>query len=166
MGPAVNECGTPLGESVLLGEWFRERSQRGKAPVRAKVEHPFLKAKRMFGYPRVRYRGQEKNTRRRLGLGKPADGGEPPGGHRVAVGPNPSQEPVRIPDTPMRAISEGQTSPEAGREPAISATLSPANTPHGLGRGCSAYPQLTPERWVAGCNQFPSLGGSSVPRIA
>ena len=30
---------------------------RAKAPVRAKVEHPFLKVKRGFGYAKVRYRG-------------------------------------------------------------------------------------------------------------
>ncbi len=35
-----------------------------KAPVRAKVEHPFLKTKRLFGYGKVRYRGLAKNTQR------------------------------------------------------------------------------------------------------
>ena len=32
--------------------------------VRAKVEHPFLKVKRIFGYCKVRYRGLAKNTER------------------------------------------------------------------------------------------------------
>ena len=43
-----------------------------KASVRAKVEHPFLKAKRLFGYGKARYRGLAKNTQRLaflLGLG-------------------------------------------------------------------------------------------------
>ena len=35
-----------------------------KASVRAKVEHPFLKVKRHFGYWKVRYRGLAKNTQR------------------------------------------------------------------------------------------------------
>ena len=32
-------------------------AERNKASVRAKVEHPFLKVKRVFGYAKVRYRG-------------------------------------------------------------------------------------------------------------
>jgi transposase, IS5 family len=32
--------------------------------VRAKVEHPFLVIKRVFGFARVRYRGLEKNAHR------------------------------------------------------------------------------------------------------
>ena len=46
--------------------------ERFKASVRAKVEHPFLKVKRLFGYGKVRYRGLAKNTQRLallLGLG-------------------------------------------------------------------------------------------------
>ena len=33
-----------------------------KAGVRAKVEHPFLVIKRVFGFAKVRYRGLAKNT--------------------------------------------------------------------------------------------------------
>ncbi len=47
-------------------------AERVKASMRAKVEHPFLKTKRMFGYAKVRYRGLAKNTQRLallLGLG-------------------------------------------------------------------------------------------------
>ena len=47
-------------------------TERLKASVRAKVEHPFLKVKRVFGYAKVRYRGLAKNTERLallLGLG-------------------------------------------------------------------------------------------------
>ena len=32
--------------------------------MRAKVEHPFLKVKRLFGYVKVRYRGLGKNVER------------------------------------------------------------------------------------------------------
>ena len=39
-------------------------AEKGKASVRAKVEHPFLKVKRIFGYAKVRYRGLAKNTER------------------------------------------------------------------------------------------------------
>ena len=38
--------------------------EKAKASVRAKVEHPFLKVKRWFGYGKVRYRGLMKNTQR------------------------------------------------------------------------------------------------------
>ncbi len=36
-------------------------AERSKASVRAKVEHPFLRVKRVFGYAKVRYRGLAKN---------------------------------------------------------------------------------------------------------
>ena len=35
-----------------------------KASIRAKVEHPFLDVKQLFGYAKVRYRGLAKNTER------------------------------------------------------------------------------------------------------
>ena len=35
-----------------------------KAIVRAKVEHPFLYIKKIFGYSKVRYRGLAKNENR------------------------------------------------------------------------------------------------------
>ena len=38
--------------------------ERAKASVRAKVEHPFLRVKRLFGYAKVRYRGLAKNVER------------------------------------------------------------------------------------------------------
>ena len=41
-----------------------ELAERAKASVRAKVEHPFLRLKRLFGYAKVRYRGLAKNTER------------------------------------------------------------------------------------------------------
>ena len=47
-------------------------AERYKASVRAKVEHSFLRVKRLFGYCKVRYRGLAKNRERLallLGLG-------------------------------------------------------------------------------------------------
>ncbi len=38
--------------------------EKDKASVRAKVENPFLKLKRTFGYGKVRYRGPAKNMER------------------------------------------------------------------------------------------------------
>ncbi len=43
-------------------------AEKGKASVRAKVEHPFLYVKRHFGYAKVRYRGLAKNTQRLMVL--------------------------------------------------------------------------------------------------
>ena len=39
-------------------------AEKDKASIRAKVEHPFLDVKRLFGYAKVRYRGLAKNTER------------------------------------------------------------------------------------------------------
>ena len=39
-------------------------AEKAKASVRAKVEHPFLRVKRLFGYGKVRYRGLMKNAQR------------------------------------------------------------------------------------------------------
>ena len=41
-----------------------ELLEREKASVRAKVEHPFLRLKRLFGYFKVHYRGLAKNAGR------------------------------------------------------------------------------------------------------
>ena len=38
--------------------------EKVKASIRAKVEHPFLDVKRLWGYAKVRYRGLAKNTER------------------------------------------------------------------------------------------------------
>ncbi len=38
--------------------------ERAKASARAKVEHPFLRLNRLFGYGKIRYRGLAKNTER------------------------------------------------------------------------------------------------------
>ena len=39
-----------------------ERTEKLKASIRAKVEHPFRVIKRQFGHTKVRYRGLAKNT--------------------------------------------------------------------------------------------------------
>ncbi len=44
-------------------------AEKCKASVRAKVEHPFLKTKRVFGYAKVRYRGLAQRLVLLLGLG-------------------------------------------------------------------------------------------------
>ena len=38
--------------------------EKAKASIRAKVEHPYLDVKQIFGYAKVRYRGLDKNTNR------------------------------------------------------------------------------------------------------
>ena len=43
-------------------DFIAEQIERAKASVRAKVEHPFRVLKRQFGYTKVRFRGQKKNT--------------------------------------------------------------------------------------------------------
>ena len=45
------------GDPAAIGE-------KVKASIRAKVEHPFLDVKRLWGYAKVRYRGLTKNTER------------------------------------------------------------------------------------------------------
>ena len=61
------------GQRRKLDPGSREAlAERNKASMRSKVEHPFLKAKRVFGYAKVRYLGLAKNTQRLallLGLG-------------------------------------------------------------------------------------------------
>ena len=41
---------------------LRDKLEKLKASIRAKVEHPFRVIKRQFGYTKVRYRGLAKNT--------------------------------------------------------------------------------------------------------
>ena len=60
MRPGLRRKLEPGSEAAL--------AEKLKASVRAKVEHPFLKVKRLFGYSKVRFRGLAKNTQR-LALG-------------------------------------------------------------------------------------------------
>ena len=69
------------GQRRKLGPESREAAEE-KASVRAKVEHPFLKVKSVFGYAEVRYRGlgQEQGAVGPVaGAGEFTDGPEPPG---------------------------------------------------------------------------------------
>lgn len=43
---------------------IERRKNRHKSRVRARVEHPFLVLKRIFGFAKVRYRGIAKNAER------------------------------------------------------------------------------------------------------
>ena len=57
-------------------------AEKAKASVRAKVEHPFLRVKRLFGYGKVHYRGLMKNAQRLaflFGLGNLLTAGGQPG---------------------------------------------------------------------------------------
>jgi IS5 family transposase len=45
-------------------DWLERRKNRHKSSVRARVEHPFLVLKRVFGFAKVCYRGIAKNAER------------------------------------------------------------------------------------------------------
>ena len=51
----------PGSRRILEPGGEEAQTEKAKASVRAKVEHPFLKLKRTFGYGKVRYRGLAKN---------------------------------------------------------------------------------------------------------
>ena len=62
------QVGMRPGQRWRLEEGSEEAlAEKRKASIRAKVEHPFLRVKRLFGYAKVRYRGLAKN-RQRLAL--------------------------------------------------------------------------------------------------
>lgn len=48
----------PAGRAAIR----MQKTEHGKASVRAKVEHPFRIIKRQFGLVKVRFRGLDKNT--------------------------------------------------------------------------------------------------------
>ena len=54
----------PVKRRQLEAGSEEELAEKSKASVRAKVEHPFLRLKRLFGYAKVRYRGLAKNADR------------------------------------------------------------------------------------------------------
>ncbi len=54
----------PGKRSQLDPDSKEAKKEKAKASIRAKVEHPFLYVKRVFGYSKVRYRGLAKNTER------------------------------------------------------------------------------------------------------
>ena len=69
-----------------------DQTEKLKAGVRAKVEHPFRVIKRQFGFARVRYRGLKKNTAQLLtlfALFPPVDGaGQTDGGRGISAPKN------------------------------------------------------------------------------
>ena len=111
-------------------------AEKGKASVRAKVEHPFLKVKRIFGYAKVRYRGLAKNTERLvIWTGQPADGGGSRPADVGAVGPNSDQTRTRLPATALLE-QNGKTASEAG----LLSRNSPGNHQKNPRRSCSEFP--------------------------
>ena len=54
----------PGKRKVMDADSPASQLEKTKASVRAKVEHPFMFIKRMFGYSKVRYRGLQKNQER------------------------------------------------------------------------------------------------------
>ena len=105
-------------------------AERNKASIRAKVEHPFLKAKRVFGYAKVRYRGLAKNTQRLallLGLGNLLTAEGRLAGDGGAVGPNSPPNRRWDRSRPAKATvgagSGGRTLQKTSRRPDISAIL-------------------------------------------
>ena len=95
-------------------------AEKVKASVRVKVEHPFLKVKRLVGYAKVRYRGLAKNAKRLallFGLGNLLTAEGPTGGVvRGATGQCRSQGRTKSPTVQSRAklkgVSAGQQAPD------------------------------------------------------
>ena len=54
----------PGHRRILDPESEEALAEQAKASVRAKVEHPFLRVRGLFGYGKVRYRGLMKNMQR------------------------------------------------------------------------------------------------------
>ena len=48
----------------LAPDSWETMAEKVKASIRAKVEHPFLDVKRIYGYAKLRYRGLSKNQER------------------------------------------------------------------------------------------------------
>lgn len=54
----------PGNRKVLPKESAAAKLEKLKAQIRAKVEHPFHRVKRQFGYDKARYKGLAKNENR------------------------------------------------------------------------------------------------------
>ena len=52
----------------FTAQTLKEKIEKLKASVRAKVEHPFLTLKRLWGFAKVRYRGLAKNANRAFAM--------------------------------------------------------------------------------------------------
>ena len=64
MAPATQDFTSRRCKPRGVVDETEKAKNRTKSRVRAKVEHPFLVIKRVFGFARVRYRGLEKNAHR------------------------------------------------------------------------------------------------------
>ena len=53
-----------LSRQLFADDEAERARNKTKSSVRAKVEHPFLVIKRIFGFAKTRYRGLEKNAHR------------------------------------------------------------------------------------------------------
>ena len=85
-------------------------AEQAKAQVRAEVEHPFLRLKRLFGYAKVRYRGLAKNAERMallFGLGNLLTAEGQLSGSAPVAGPSRPYGPRRTPTGPARGETQG-----------------------------------------------------------
>ena len=122
-------------------------TEKFKASVRAKVEHPFLRVKRAFGYGKVRYRGLAKNTERLallFGLGNLLSGGESTDRVRWAQwAPTRTQAPGRAAQSPQESRWREMAGRKAGgngpRSRGIPRNLTGSHR-KSLGHSCSEYP--------------------------
>jgi transposase, IS5 family len=71
----IKECAPQAKDYTQKRAWRNKalseqeiKSNRRKSSVRAKVEHPFLTLKRIWGFAKVRYRGLEKNANRAFAM--------------------------------------------------------------------------------------------------
>ena len=85
--------------------------EKVKASVRAKVEHPFLRLKRLFGYGKVRYLGAGEEhgaAGAAVRAGQPADGGGTTGGVvRNYCGTTLVPGPHQVPNSPVKGETQG-----------------------------------------------------------
>ena len=119
-------------------------AEKEKASVRAKVEHPFLKVKRIFDYGQVRYRGLAKNTQRLallLGLGNLMTAEGSTGGLTWRpAGPNLSVGRLRARYSPARDEITGQNHQWSEQEMPHIQESRPKNQKTGRSPPCSEYP--------------------------
>ena len=117
--------------------------EKAKASVRAKVEHPFLRLKRLFGYGKVRYRGLAKNTQRLallFGLGnlltaeRTTEGVVRPAAFPAGP-PACTKLPEALSGTKRKGLSDGKERPDRGRRP-----LRCPSDMSRVKKACSEYP--------------------------
>ena len=143
-----------------------DEAEKEKASVRAKVEHPFLKVKRIFDYGKVCYRGLAKNRQRLallLGLGNLISGASTGGLTWRPAGPNPSVGRLRARYSPAGGEITGRK-PSVVRARDDSHTRRPAE-PKLVQRIPKSIPQMQAPTSGRYLTQMRSKG-SFVPRQA